>query len=570
MTGTWKVELVLRDKLGNFSFSSQTEIQVTGAAGTLRNALDAVQYTWDTSTPGWKHQSLVTHDGVDAAVSEAIGDDETATFETTVTGPGTLSFHWKVDSEQFADYLSVDIPSASEYEEISGDVGWDEVVLTIPAGQHTVTWAYSKDSSASEGADRGWVDEVRFLADSDSESPVLQSVRISPNFVNISQGSQSVTVTVEASDDYNGISEGYVHLYDPSGNNYDSYYLDSSSLISVDGNYGTYEAYFDISDNVETGTWRVEIDLVEDVSFDTVSYGPFEEPFPNPGEEFLTVSDTGGGGEAPLVEEISISPGSVDVTGGPQDVLVTLRITDAEDGFSYGNITLNGPSGQRLTTFFYSSGDPYDGVYEVTVTVPLYAEPGTWTLGVRLTDNNDNSREYPYDPPYSLPGDDSIMVFNGDTADVVPPTITSFQVSSNAVDPSGGPVPVTVDLTLLDNPSGLAEGYFYLYDPAGNYLSGSLVSLSSGNRTSGDAVSGIYQFPLTFPAGAAQGVWTIRSYMRDNAGNTILYGFSGNPVPGPGSALITVGPVTGSTYAAFADHLLPHWKQRPAGQQSGL
>jgi hypothetical protein len=556
LTGPWKVELVMRDKLGNYSFSPQTEIQVTGAAGTLRNALDAVQYDWSTSTPGWKHQSLMTHDGVDAAASEPIGDDETATFETTVTGPGTLSFHWKVDSEASADYLSVDVSGTSLSAAISGDVDWQEVVLTIPEGEHTVIWAYSKNSSGSEGADRGWVDAVRFIADSDNEGPVLQSVRISPNFVNISQGSQSVTAQIEASDDLNGISEGYVYLIDPYGNTYDNFYFDSSALVSGDSNYGTYEVYFDIYDYFDTGIWRIEIELEEDFTSSTVYYGPSDEPFPNPGEEFLTVSDTGGGSEAPLVEEISVTPGVVDVSSGSQDILVTLRITDPDDGFSYGSIELNGPSGQGLSTYFWSghevSGDAFDGVYQVTVTVPLHAEPGTWTLGVNVTDSSENTRSYPYDPPFDLPGDDSVTVVNTGSIDTQAPVVSTFQVSANAVDPSGGPVPVTVDVSIVDSLSGLEEGYFYLYTPSGNYHPGSLVSLGSGNRTSGDALSGTYQVTLTFPAGAVNGVWTVRSYLRDATGNYVLYGFSGPPMPGPGSAQITVGPVTDSTFATFA------------------
>ncbi len=56
--------------------------------------------------------------------------------------------------------------------------------------------------------------------------------------------------------------------------------------------------------------------------------------------------------------------------------------------------------------------------------------------------------------------------------------------------------------------------------------------------------------------GAANGIWTIRAYMRDQTGNTVLYGFShvGSPaVPGPGSGNITVGTAPVSTYQAFVN-----------------
>lgn len=254
-----------------------------------------------------------------------------------------------------------------------------------------------------------------------------------------------------------------------------------------------------------------------------------------------------------MLEEIFISPASVDISSGSQTILVTMRITDSDVGFSFGEISINGPSGQRLNTFFSSgseiSGNDFDGVHEVIVTIPQFAEPGSWTLNVNLSDYDNNSADY---FGSDFVGSEFITVANTDTADTQAPTITSFQVSTNAVDPSSAPVSVTVDISLADSPSGLEESYFYLYDPAGNYLSGSLVSLTSGNRTSGDAFSGTYQFDLTFPTGAANGIWTIRSFTRDSAGNSVLNGFSGPSMPGPDSAQITVGPIGNSTYGAFA------------------
>ncbi len=566
LTGTWKVQLGLRDKLGNYSFSPLVDIEVTGLPGSLANALDAVQYDWSTSSPGWSHQTLVTHDGVDAAASEPIGDDENATFETTVTGPGTLSFHWKVSSEEFADILTVDIPSTSDHEEISGEVDWEEVELSIPPGDHTVIWTYSKNSMDSDGADGAWVDQIRFLADSDIAPPVLQSVRISPNFINTSQGSQTVTVTIEASDDYNGIFQGRVELFDPSGNSYDYSYFPGYSPDSGDSNYGTWELSFDIYGGAETGTWRVEVELEEDVTSDTVYYGPFAEAFPNAGEEFFTVANGGGGGDAPLLEEISMSAATVDVSSGPDTFVVTLRVTDQEGDFSYGDITLHGPSDQILNFTFspYNTpytGDEYDGTYEITCTVPQYSEPGTWALHVSLRDNNDNYREYPTDTSYNLPEDPTVLVVNtSGEFDTQDPEITSFQVSSNAVDPSSGPVSVTVDITLTDgptgSPSGLGNGYFYLTNASGSYVPDSYINLDDAAviRT-GDAVNGTYQFLLEFPMGTTNGVYRVVSVLRDKAGNEVLYGFSfGTPLPGPGSAEITVGPLTDSTFAAFASN----------------
>ena len=46
---------------------------------------------------------------MDAAQSGAIGDNQSSSLETTVTGPAMLSFWWKVDSEANFDFLKVTV-----------------------------------------------------------------------------------------------------------------------------------------------------------------------------------------------------------------------------------------------------------------------------------------------------------------------------------------------------------------------------------------------------------------------------------------------------------------------------
>jgi hypothetical protein len=131
----------------------------------LAAALDAPNLSWTSSgNAGWVKQSLVTHDGVDAAQSGDIGDSQTSTLESTINSGGVLSFWWKVDSEPGFDFLrfyldGVEQPGALG---ISGLTGWQFVSITVPNGSHTLRWVYAKDSSVSTGADGAWVDEVSF------------------------------------------------------------------------------------------------------------------------------------------------------------------------------------------------------------------------------------------------------------------------------------------------------------------------------------------------------------------------------------------------------------------------
>lgn len=110
---------------------------------------------WEASTSG-------AHDGVDVGVSPVIGDDESTSFELVLIGPDTVSFWWRVSSEPTFDTLSVSVNGIVE-EVISGETQWEERVINLPAGFHTVRWTYAKDFESEPGPqqDRAWVDEIR-------------------------------------------------------------------------------------------------------------------------------------------------------------------------------------------------------------------------------------------------------------------------------------------------------------------------------------------------------------------------------------------------------------------------
>src|SRR6185436_1063714 len=89
---------------------------------TLADATDFAA-NWTSSSPAWIAQRTVTADGEDAAQSGAIGNGSSSSLQTTVIGPGTLQFQWKVSSEANNDTLRFYI-NGEENARISGEVGW--------------------------------------------------------------------------------------------------------------------------------------------------------------------------------------------------------------------------------------------------------------------------------------------------------------------------------------------------------------------------------------------------------------------------------------------------------------
>ncbi|MEK7477444.1 MAG: hypothetical protein AAB152_17620 [Candidatus Coatesbacteria bacterium] len=135
---------------------------VAGAL-TLGEAVDNVPLAWTTGgNANWFPETAVTYFGGDAAQSGDINNSQSCYLQTTVTGPGALTFYWRVDSESGFDYLTFLIDGTPQAGAISGSVAWTQKTFAIPAGAHTLRWQYSKDGSVTTGADAGWVDQVVF------------------------------------------------------------------------------------------------------------------------------------------------------------------------------------------------------------------------------------------------------------------------------------------------------------------------------------------------------------------------------------------------------------------------
>ena len=114
----------------------------------LADALDAAGLTWTTGGAAlWTAQTGVTHDGVDAAQSGSGNSPQSALeswLETSITGPGQLSFWWKFSSEDYSDFLHYTISGTPQSEYISGEVGWQRKTVNIPAGTRTLRWVHKQ------------------------------------------------------------------------------------------------------------------------------------------------------------------------------------------------------------------------------------------------------------------------------------------------------------------------------------------------------------------------------------------------------------------------------------------
>ncbi len=105
-----------------------------------------------------------------AIVSGTISDNQESSVMVTLTGEGELAFEWSVSSEENTDdpdspydalYLYLD---GALIKFIAGDVAYTSDKVEFTAGEHRITWVYSKDPAASDGDDNAHIRNVVFTS----------------------------------------------------------------------------------------------------------------------------------------------------------------------------------------------------------------------------------------------------------------------------------------------------------------------------------------------------------------------------------------------------------------------
>jgi hypothetical protein len=124
----------------------------------LSEALDTnLSFTTDGDL-GWFAQTAISYFDGDSVQSGDILDEQSSLMRTTISGAGTVSFFWKVSSEDGYDFLEFFIDGVLQ-DQISGLVDWHQMMYTISdSGPHILEWRYVKDYSVSGGDDSGWID----------------------------------------------------------------------------------------------------------------------------------------------------------------------------------------------------------------------------------------------------------------------------------------------------------------------------------------------------------------------------------------------------------------------------
>ncbi|MBI5385354.1 MAG: immunoglobulin domain-containing protein [Verrucomicrobia bacterium] len=161
-------------------------------AATLGEALNATNLNWTTggAVGSWVVQSTETHDGSWCAQSGRT-DMRQSWLETSVIGPGWLSFWWKCSgSVSSLIFYTNGVQVANRDSWIPA---WYLVnYLPLAPGQQVLRWEYSWVNTFGQQNDQGWVDEVAFLSANDAPYLITQPLTLT------NDAATSVTFTILA------------------------------------------------------------------------------------------------------------------------------------------------------------------------------------------------------------------------------------------------------------------------------------------------------------------------------------------------------------------------------------
>ena len=173
---------------GNYSLVISNEFGVTNTASALLNVVDsaeslnATNLTWKFGGDWpWNPEMSTTHDGVAALQSARIFPGQQSKFQTTVNGPGTLTYWWRCYSTSDADFLNVTI-NGVEKARISRFTEWNARTIYLDYGTNVIDWCYLRNDASVSVDAAGWVDQVSYTPG------------ITPPFVTLAAVSQVVFI----------------------------------------------------------------------------------------------------------------------------------------------------------------------------------------------------------------------------------------------------------------------------------------------------------------------------------------------------------------------------------------
>ena len=357
----------------------------------------------------------------------------------------------------------------------------------------------------------------------DGTPPEIVDVTLTPEEVDVSEGSASITLSVEATDDLSGIGWVSAVLTSPSG---EQSHCFCSGLPLTSGSYtgGDFTSSIAIPQFSVAGTWMVDYIIIEDNVNNRRRYSAAQLATlgASPSFEVLATQEDETASE---IADITLTPTEVDVSDGSASITLSVEATDDLSGIGWVSAVLTSPSGEQSHCFCsglpLTSGSYTGGDFTSSIVIPQFSEAGTWMVDyIIIEDNVNNRRRYSAAQLATLGASPSFEVL-ATQEDETAPEIADITLTPTEVDVSDGSAFITLSVEATDDSSGIHWISAVLTSPSGEqshcFCNGLL--LSSGSYT-----DGVFTSSIAIPQFSEAGTWTVdRINIEDSVSNRRHY-----------------------------------------------
>lgn len=145
-------------------YTKLNAIRIDFADDTWFNAFPHIYNFVNTSPIPWKVDKTFQYDAQSTLRSGSIGHSSstTITLNFTLVEAGSITFPYCVSSENNYDWFTINVDNVQRVR-VSGSYAWTVYTQQLDAGEHTVTFTYSKDGSTSRGEDAAGIGYIELV-----------------------------------------------------------------------------------------------------------------------------------------------------------------------------------------------------------------------------------------------------------------------------------------------------------------------------------------------------------------------------------------------------------------------
>lgn len=352
------------------------------------------------------------------------------------------------------------------------------------------------------------------VGECDTVKPTLTTFDFNPKTVNVTSAAQTVTCSMTVADALAGVDHAACTFRAPGF--LQNYSCNAAAPSSGTRNNGVFSCNVTIPRFAESGIYKAQLTIADAVG-NTTPINDFDLLLRGLPTD-LTVTSTSDV-VAPTLTTFDFNPKSVTVSAGPQTVECTMVVADALSGVDRATCFFTAPDssqGQACVATAPSSGTRNNGTFKCSITMPRYADNGTWQAQVSLSDAVNNSAFF--DPPtLQGRGFPINLAVTSNPEDIQPPSLTTFDFTPKTIDTSSAAVNVTCTITVADSPAGVANAGCDFTSPSLQQSQ----SCTATTPSSGTRNSGTFTCVVTLPRYAEGGVWKAGVNINDQVNNSL-------------------------------------------------